>query len=60
MPLRQLLNVSYSALSQGRDDDGMKELDELLEHDPSKPARRRPTGNFSALVAATKMEQKTE
>lgn len=58
MTLRRLLNVAYAALSQGRDEDGLKELNEELEVQPGVEPRRRAKGDFAALIAATKMKQR--
>lgn len=57
MTLRRLLSVAYAALAEGRDKDGLKELDEILEVEPGKQPRRRASGDIGALMAATKMKQ---
>lgn len=61
MSLRRLLNAAYSALAEGRDEDGLKKLDGLLEADGSGPSATIPSGaprgNFQALIAAARMPQ---
>lgn len=61
MPLRRLLNVAYSALAEGRDEDGLAKLDGLLEADGSGQRATipsgTPVGNFQALLVAARMPQ---
>lgn len=62
MPLRRLLNVAYTALAEGRDEDGIKELDAELTALPGTRKKRRSanavTGDFAALLAAAKLPQR--
>jgi hypothetical protein len=58
MSLRRLLNVAYAALAQGRDTDGLKELDNALETEPGgRPKRSLIRGDLAAVMAATKLPQ---
>lgn len=49
--------MAYATLAEGRDSDGLKQLDAELQTEPGKRAIPKSTGNVAAVMAAAKMQR---